>query len=197
MFGLTLGVAATVLYRYSIREWLYVLLSKLYKQKQLKHLVILVIAHVVCFVLPFLFFEIYSENKPMEKEDVNNLNEFCLTSLSSYLIQESMLVKCTLESFIFGVMYGLYFLQYNKKGLLYFSGRWKYATWTSIFIHFAAVALICGLISGLFIILIPKFLIVAFFDYLSYTLGIMLIGFSLVYILPIIEKFFQVIRYYD
>lgn len=157
----------------------------------------LVIAHVICFVLPFLFFEIYSENKPMEKADVNNLNEFCLTSLSSYLIQESMLVKCTLESFIFGVMYGLYFLNYNKKGLLYFSGRWQYATWTSIFVHFAAIALICGFSAGIFVVLIPKFILVTFVDYLSFTLGMVLIGFSLVYILPMIERFFQVIRYYD
>ena len=84
----------------------------------------ILILHVICFVLPFLFFEIYSENRPMEKADVKNLNEFCLTDLSSYLIQESMLIKCTLESFIFGVLYGLYFLEYTKKDLLYFSGRW-------------------------------------------------------------------------
>ena len=60
IFGLTLGVAATVLYRYSIREWLYIVFSRIYKQKKLKHLAILFIGHAICFVLPFLFFEIYS-----------------------------------------------------------------------------------------------------------------------------------------
>lgn len=119
-----MGIAATVLYRYSIRELLYIGFSRIYKQKKLKHILLAVGIHIICFVLPFLFFEIYSENKPMEKADVKNLNEFCLTDLSSLLIQESMLVKCTLESFIFGVVYGLYWLKYTKKDLLYFSGRW-------------------------------------------------------------------------
>ena len=108
-----------------------------------------------------------------------------------------MLVKCTLESFIFGVLYGLYFLKYTKKDLLYFSGRWEYATWTSIFGHFAAIALICGLFGGLFIVLIPKLVQVSFIDYLSNTVGMILIGFSLVYFLPIIERSFELIRYYD
>jgi len=124
MFGLTLGVAATVMYRYSIREWLYVSFSRVFKQKKPKHLIVIVLMHIVCFILPFLFFEIYSENRPMEKDDVQNLNEFCLTDLSSFLIQQSMLVKCTLESFIFGVAYGLFWLKYTRKELLYFSGRW-------------------------------------------------------------------------
>ncbi len=108
-----------------------------------------------------------------------------------------MLAKCTLESFIFGVMYGLYFLKYTKSNLLYFSGRWQYPSWKSIFGHFAAIAIICGVFGGIFIVLIPKLVKVTFLIYLSNTLGMVLIGFSLVYVLPIIEKFFNLIRYYD
>jgi len=51
----------------------------------------------------------------MEAQDINNLNKFCLTSLSSVLIQESMLLKCTLESFVFGWIYALYFMEVTDK----------------------------------------------------------------------------------
>ena len=56
MFGLTLGVAATVMYRYAIREWLYVAFARIYKQKKLQHLGITVLIHIICFIMPFLFF---------------------------------------------------------------------------------------------------------------------------------------------
>jgi cellulose synthase/poly-beta-1,6-N-acetylglucosamine synthase-like glycosyltransferase len=95
-----------------------------------------------------------------------------------------MLVKCTLESFIFGVAYGLYFLKYTKKDLLFFSGRWEYSTWSAIFGHFATIAVICVTLGGIFIVLLPRILKVTFLDYLSNTAGMILIGFTIVYLLP-------------
>ncbi len=120
----------------------------------------------------------------MEKGDVQNLNEFCLTSLTSYLIQESMLVKCTMESFVFGIVYGLYFMKSTYKDKLYFAGRWNYNSYKSAFLHFLTILLIVGLIGGIFIIGLPRILKFTFLDYLSHTIGMILVGFSIIFIVP-------------
>lgn len=101
-----------------------------------------------------------------------------------------MLVKCTFESFIFGVAYGLYFLPYTKKDLLYFCGRWEYASWKAVIGHFVSITLVCGMIGMVFIVILPKVLAVTFLDYLSHTVGMILMGFSIVYLLPKIERTF-------
>lgn len=129
--------------------------------------------------------------------DVKNLNEFCLTSLTSYLIQQSMLVKCTFESFIFGIIYGLFFLKYDKKDLLYFSGRYTYDSWKAVALHILSIVLVCGTIVTIFIIVLPKMVHVTFLDYLSHTIGMILTGFAIVWVLPKIERNFNWIHYYD
>ena len=77
MFGFTLGVGATVLYRYAIREWFYVTYSRILKLKKVKYLLGAVLAHCICLALPFLFFELYSDNRPIEEKDLINLNRIC------------------------------------------------------------------------------------------------------------------------
>lgn len=95
-----------------------------------------------------------------------------------------MLIKCTFQSFIFGVVYGLYFLQYTRKDLLYFCGRWEYKSWGAVIGHFVSVCLVCGFIGSIFNVLLPKLIGVIFLDYLSHTIGMILMGFSIVYLLP-------------
>lgn len=127
---------------------------------------------------------------------MQNLNEFCLTELSSLKIQQSMLVKCTMESFIFGVAYGLYFLSYKRKDLLYFCGRWRYVSWNAVLGHFASTVLVCGLIGGIFNLMLPA-LIGGVLSYISNTIGAVLMGFSIVCLLPQIERRFGWIEYED
>jgi hypothetical protein len=95
-----------------------------------------------------------------------------------------MLVKCTFESFIFGIMYGLYFLKLTQKDKLYFSGRWEYYNKRCAIEHLLTTIALCGAILLVFIIGIPKLVKVTFWDYLSNSIGMILIGFCLAYVLP-------------
>jgi membrane-associated phospholipid phosphatase len=70
LFGLTLGITATLMYRYGIRLALYKVFARIYKQKLNGYLVGILLLHVICYLLPFLFFEMYSDRKPMDSEDV-------------------------------------------------------------------------------------------------------------------------------
>ena len=65
MFGLTLGIAVTLLYRYGIRKYLYTIFARIYKLKSIKYLIVTMTLHLLCFLLPFLFYELYSEYRPM------------------------------------------------------------------------------------------------------------------------------------
>ena len=63
--------------------------------------------------------------------------------------------------------------------------------------HFAGIALIGGICGGIFIVLLPKFVHITFLDYMFNTIGMVLIGFSIVYLLPKVERAFELIRYYN
>lgn len=65
MFGLTLGVGASVLYRYALREWFYVTYSRIFKLKKVKYLLAAFAVHMVCLGIPFLLFELYTDNRPL------------------------------------------------------------------------------------------------------------------------------------
>jgi hypothetical protein len=95
-----------------------------------------------------------------------------------------MLIKCTLESFIFGVVYGLYFLKCTRKGKLYFAGRWEYVSNQAILFHFLSIVSMCGFILIVFNMAMPRLVSITFLQYLSHTIGMVLVGFSLVYFLP-------------
>jgi hypothetical protein len=90
-------------------------LFKNFKLKQVKYLIAAFFTHIICLTLPILFFELYSDDRPLEEKDLINLNRICSKEgpqddVTSAYMQESMLIKCTFESFIFGIIYGLYFL---------------------------------------------------------------------------------------
>jgi len=56
LFGLTLGVSLTVLYRYAWRKAFYHWYARIYKLKKFKYLIIIVTLHLFMFFLPFIFF---------------------------------------------------------------------------------------------------------------------------------------------
>ncbi len=203
MFGFTLGVGATVLYRFAIREWFYITYSRILKLKKVKYLLGAMFAHTICLVLPLLFFELYADN-PIEERDLINLNKICShegpqDDITSAHMQESMLIKCTFESFIFGIIYGLYFLNLISMNLtkekLYFAGRWSYVSRRAAFQYLSSTFLLCGLIAMTFIFVLPKFIETTFFHYLSYNIGSTLMGFSLIYFIPKLERIFEWIEY--
>ncbi len=53
-----------------------------------------------------------------------------------------------------------------------------------------AIALVCGSIGAVFIVALPRIFKVTFLDYSSHTMGMILMGFSIVYLLPKIERTF-------
>lgn len=56
LFGLTLGVSLTVLYRYSWRKAFYYWYSRIYKLKKVKYLIVAITVHLFLFFLPLIFF---------------------------------------------------------------------------------------------------------------------------------------------
>ena len=95
-----------------------------------------------------------------------------------------MLLKCTLESYIFGIAYGLYFLDYKMDDLLYFSGRWEYKSARTAFYHIFTTIVVSALIAVIFAVVIPHFVRHVFYDYLISSIGMTLAGFALTFIIP-------------
>lgn len=115
-------------------------------------------------------------------------------------MQESMLIKCTFESFIFGIIYGLYFINLTKKDLtkekLYFAGRWSYWSKRDRFQHISTMILLCGLITVIFVFVLPKIYQQTYFHYISYTIGSTLTGFTLIFYIPKLDTLFEWIEYH-
>ena len=112
-----------------------------------------------------------------------------------------MLIKCTFESFIFGIIYGLYFLNLTSDSItrekLYFAGRWSYVSKRAAFQHISTTVLMCGLIAVTFVFVLPKMVEATFFHYLSYSVGSALMGFSLIFFMPKFDSLFEWIDYHE
>jgi hypothetical protein len=81
-------------------------------------------------------------------------------------------------------MYGLYFLKCTEEDKLYYAGRWEYKSKGAMIGFMATLLLITIGFALVFIVVIPKFVQIIFIDYLSNTIGVFAIGFSLIYLVP-------------
>lgn len=75
-FGLSFGMAWIVLYRYGLRSLFYQSFSRVYKQKKLKHLILVILIHIITTIIPIIIFRIQLDN-PLNQHDLNNLNTNC------------------------------------------------------------------------------------------------------------------------
>ncbi len=55
-FGLSIGIAWTVLYRYGLRELFYKVYSRVYKLKRLSHLLIIISVHIAISIIPIVIY---------------------------------------------------------------------------------------------------------------------------------------------
>ena len=83
LIGLALGLIFLVAYRYVYQKALYRFFWDLLVTRKNKLKVILIIfCHVLVVVIPIIFFIINEKERPMEKKDIDNLNNRCGTSLT-------------------------------------------------------------------------------------------------------------------
>lgn len=81
-------------------------------------------------------------------------------------------------------MYGLYFLKCTQEDKLYYAGRWQYMSNPAMIAFILTLLAIIVGIAAVFVVIIPHFVRIIFIDYLSNTIGVIAIGFSLIYIVP-------------
>ena len=112
-FGLSFGMAWIVLYRYGLRSFFYQSFSKIYKLKQLKHLILVILIHIITTIIPIIIFKIQLDN-PLNQHDLDNLNVNCSSTLSSSDMQQSMFLIVVLQSVVFGFYYALYALPVSR-----------------------------------------------------------------------------------
>ena len=74
LFGLRLGLAWVVLFRYGLREKFYQIYSNLFKKKSTKSLAFVVFTHISAIIIPIIAYQINKEYRQMPHSDMDNLN---------------------------------------------------------------------------------------------------------------------------
>ena len=129
LFGLSLGMACLLLFKYVYQEALYSLYWEfLLKNARRKYLKIggMAILHVFCISTPILFYLLNAQYRPMNQIDINNLNRWCGTNKTGLSVQQHILNLNSLGSIVFGLMYGFLLLSDTDGFRRYMLGLWKY-----------------------------------------------------------------------
>lgn len=90
-FGLSVGLAWIVLYRYGMRKIFYQVFSRMLKLKKKTHLLIIITINLVLTIIPIIIYKIRLDNSPLASSDLANLNRICKSTINSEDIQGSML----------------------------------------------------------------------------------------------------------
>lgn len=93
-----------------------------------------------------------------------------------------MLLKCTLQSFIFGWIYALYFLKVTEEEKMYFTGQWNYTSWSGMILHVLTIVASCITVAAVFVVLIPSIITNILLGYIVNTLGMTATGFLSIYL---------------
>ena len=103
VMGLTLGLTFAVLYRYIFQKFLYEFFWELVsKPVSVVKVVLVVLLQVGFFCLSIIFYQLNSESRPMNFQDLANVNRGCGVEKSSLDYQTKAMLACCLIQAFFG-----------------------------------------------------------------------------------------------
>jgi membrane-associated phospholipid phosphatase len=123
--GLLIGFAFLVIYKYGLQRKIYGLFNSLIRRKTAMSLIIICFLHLVCFMIPLLSYE-YKVQNPNTHLMLDGLSISCPRhpEYSGLRILTSNFVKCSVISFIFGMLVAVWASEFRT--YRYYYGQWNY-----------------------------------------------------------------------
>ena len=118
-------------------------------------LILVILFNIAFFAASIIFYQLNSENRPMNFQDLANVNHGCGVEHTSLDYQQKALLSCCLIQAFFGFVYGMWLLKFKDR---YHIFGWYDFTSTRHAIQYHIVAAIFAIVPAVvFDYIIPKF----------------------------------------
>ncbi len=196
IFGGLLGLSFLIIYKYKLRELLYEVIGLILSQRdKIFFAVCNTVAFAIYLILPIAIFLINFDNRPVDMNDLVNINAKCFKSNTSESMKTKGLVDTSMGFVAIGFMYGILMLKNKKReDVLFFTGHWSFASTKAILYWILAVVAIVGIPTGILALLIPRLLEVPVLKFISTALGATYGAFAMVYLISIVQNRFGLIE---
>jgi len=153
------------------------------------------VAFAIYLILPITIYLINLDNRPVEDNDLTNINLKCNKVLTSLSMKNKSLSDPAMGFIAIGFMYGILMLKNKKReDVLFFVGHWSFASNKAIFYWIMAVIVIVAIPTAILALLIPAVVNVPIIKFISVALGATYGAFAIVYLMSIVQNRFELIQ---
>lgn len=151
---------------------------------------------VLFLILPIIVYLGNLDNRPVDINELNNINSKCGKSFTSLKLKEKSLIDTTMGFVALGLMYGIIMLTNHKRqDALYFVGLWSFKSIKEVGYWVLTLLVIVGIPTGILLVLLPKVISSPILKYLITVIGTTYGTFAYVYLISVLQNKYGWIEY--